>query len=80
MFCILISKVISVLLVVFIKPLVVSDLFCLATVVFMPFKAFGSGLVWLISVRPLIGFEPCNNLYLVAFVSCRARLFVFVAR
>ena len=37
----------------------------------MPFEAFGSGLEWLISVHRLIsviGFEPFNNLYLVAFV------------
>ena len=46
----------------------------------MPFVAFGSGLVWLISVRSVTGslfillicvrirFESCDNQYLAAFV------------
>ena len=61
-----------------------------ATVVLKPLVAFGSGLVWLISVRSVtvqpfffylckdISFEPCNNHdYLAAFViNCRVRLHV----
>ena len=50
MFGILISKVISGLCVLFGRSLV---FFCLATDVLMPFVAFVSGLVWLISVRPV---------------------------
>ena len=47
MFCILISKVISGLCVLS------SCCFCLATVVLIPFVIFGSGLVWLMSGRPV---------------------------
>ena len=73
----LISKAIPGLCTWFINK--TSCCFCSATVVNIPFVAFGSGLVLLISVRSAdstasfficvrIRFEPCNNHYLAAFV------------
>ena len=76
--------------------------FCVATVVLMPFVAFGSnpiltkikreailpqdtdfsvscGSIASLFIFVRIGFEPCNNHYLAAFV-LPARLFAVVAR